>query len=183
MFRERQQIVICVVAVAMVSGFVLFRYVPLQKRRKALEQKQTAQRLVIVKASAQSQQLPRLSEQLLELQRATENYEQQVPTQRELGVFLHRIANLMNKHNLEEQLIQPGKEMQTDELSCIPVNMQCKGKLAQVYEFYRRLQGLDRLVRIEQVKLVNESNFSGEVKIQTKAGLYYRPVTGQGQEL
>jgi len=168
------------VAVAIVSGFVLFRYVPLQKRSKALEQKQAAQRLVIVKASAQSQQLPRLSEQLLELQRATGNYEQQVPGQRELGVFLHRIANLMNKHNLKEQLIQPGKEMQTDELSCIPVNMQCKGKLAQVYEFYRRLQGLDRLVRIEQVKLVNESGFSGEVKMQTKASIYYRPVTGQG---
>jgi len=180
LFRERQQKVICVVAVAMVSGFVLFRYVPLRKRMKALEQRQAAQKLAITKVSAQSEQLPRLSEQLLELQRATGNYEQQVPMRRELGVFLHRIANLMNEHNLKEQLIEPGKEIQTGELNCIPVNMQCKGKLAQVYDFYRRLQELDRLVRIEQVRLVNESDFSGEVKIQTKASIYYRPVTGRG---
>jgi Tfp pilus assembly protein PilO len=180
LFRERQQIAICAVAAVMVCGFVLFRYLPLQRRMKTIRQAHAEQMLAVSKASAESQQIPIIREQLLQLQTAVGNYERQIPAQRELGEFLQRIANLMNEHNLREQLIQPGKEINAGELNCIPLNMQCKGKLSQIFEFYRRVQGLDRLVRIEHVKLVNDGDFSGEVIMQTEAVIYYRPEVGQG---
>ena len=180
LFRKRQQIAICVVAGAMVGGFVLFRYLPLQKRIKAVGQKRAAQTLAIAKAWHQSEQLPVLKEQLLKLQTAVGNHEANIPSQMALGMFLHKIANLMNEHHLREQVVAPGKEIEVNELKCIPVNMQCKGRLKQIFEFYRRMQGLDRLVRIEQVKLVNDNDFSGEVSMQTKAFIYYRPEARQG---
>ena len=162
------------------GGFVLFRYLPLQKRIKAVKQTSAAQRLAIAKGTVDGGQLPLLKEQLLKLQRKLGNYEANIPEQRALGVFLQRIANLMNEHNLREQVIEPRKEIGADELNCIPVSMKCKGKLTQVFEFYRRLQGLDRLVRIEQVKLRNDSDFSGEVSMETKAVVYYRAEVGKG---
>lgn len=196
LFQERQQIVILCLAGAMVSGFVLFRYLPLRKRIKAVEQTRTAQGLAAAEAQRQNEQLPILKEQLLELQRAVGNYEQQVPCRRELGMFLQRIANLMNEHNLKEQLVQPGEEMEIADsgqriadskklnairytLNAIPVSIRCKGRLTQIFEFYKSLQGLDRRVRIEQVKLENDSDFSGEVRSQTKVVIYYRPEAGQ----
>ncbi len=180
LFRERQQIAICVVAVVMVAGFVLFRYLPLQKRIKAIRQKRAAQTLAVAEAWRQRGQLPALKEQLLKLQRAVGNHEANIPAQRALGVFLHRIANLMNEHHLKEQVVAPGKEIEVDELKCIPVNMKCKGGLKQIFEFYRRMQRLDRLVRIEQVKFVNDNDFSGEVSMQTKVFIYYRAEARQG---
>lgn len=180
LFRERRQITICVAAAVMVCGFVLFRYLPLQRKTKFLRQAYAAQMLAISKASAESQQIPIIRERLLQLQTAVGNYERQIPAQRELGEFLQRIANLMNERNLQGQLIQPGKEIKAGELNCIPVNMQCKGRLSQIFEFYRRVQGLDRLVRIEHVKLVNDGDFGGEVIMQTEAVIYYRAEVGQG---
>ncbi|MFZ0035612.1 MAG: type 4a pilus biogenesis protein PilO [Sedimentisphaerales bacterium] len=182
LFRERQQITICVVAAIMVCVFVLFGYLPLRKGMKSVEQAYTAQMLAISKVSAQRQQMPAAREQLLQLQTVVRNYERKVPAQRELGVFLHRITNLMNEHNLREQLIQLDEEIKAEELNCIPVNMQCKGRLSQIFEFYRQVQGLDRLVRIEQVKLVNDDGFSGEVIMQTKAVIYYRAEVEQKTE-
>jgi Tfp pilus assembly protein PilO len=164
----------------MVCGFVLFRYLPLQRKTKSLRQAYAAQMLAISKASAESQQIPAIREQLLGLQMTVGNYERQIPVQRELGEFLQKIANLMNEHNLQGQVIQPGKEIKTGELNCIPVNMQCKGKLSQIFEFYIRVQGLDRLVRIEHVKLVNDGDFGGEVIMQTNAVIYYSAEAGQG---
>ncbi len=175
LFRERQQIVICAAVAVMTGAFVLLRYLPLQKKIKAVEQAHAVQTVAIAKASRQSEQLPALKEQLLKLQTAVGNYEANIPSKRALGVFLHRIANLMNEHNLTKQMVQPGKEITTEELSCVPVNMQCKGRLKQIFEFFRRLQNLDRLVRIEQVKLVNDTDFSGQVSMQTKVVIYYRP--------
>ena len=180
LFRERQQIIICAAAVVMVGGFVLLRYLPLQKKMKAVKEAQAVQRLAIAKASARSEQLPALKERLLKLQTAVGNYEANIPAERDLGAFLHRIVNLMNEHNLQGQSIQSGKEIKAEKLKCIPVSMQCKGELKQIFEFFRRLQSLDRLVRIEQVKLVNDRDFRGEVSMQTKAVIYYRTEAGQG---
>lgn len=180
LFREKKQIVICAVAVVMVGSFVLFRYLPLQKKRKALEQAKAAQTIAIAKASAQRDQLPALKEQLLKLQSVVGNYQANIPEQRGLGMFLHKIADLMNQQNLTEQVVQPGDEIEAGKLNCIPVNMQCRGKLTQIFEFYKQLQGLDRLLRIEQIELDNENDFSGTVSMQTKAVIYYRSQPERG---
>jgi len=147
---------------------------------KGIEQKRAVQTAAITKASAESEQLPALREQLLKLQMTVGNYERQVPGRRELGVFLQQITNLMNEQNLKEQVIAPAAEIKMEKLSCIPVNVQCKGKLNQIFGFYKRLREMDRLVRIEQIKLVNEGDFSGEVCMQTNVSIYYRTTKVEG---
>jgi Tfp pilus assembly protein PilO len=179
-FRERQQIAIFVIAAAIVSGFVLFRYLPLQKRMKAVKDTRAAQTLVIMKGQAEGKQVSVLKEQKLLLQQSVGDYHTNIPSQRDLGGFLQRIADLVNEHNLKEQVVTPGEEMRAGELNCIPVDVQCKGRLAKIFEFYKRLQSLDRLVRIEQVKLENDNDFSGEVTMQTKAVIYYRAEVAKG---
>ena len=173
LFQERQQIIICAAAGLLVGGFVLFRYLPLQKRLKAIEQRRAAKTLAITKGMSASRQLPALEERLEQLQRAVADYQANVPDSKNLGAFLHGIANLMDEHNLSEEHIEPGEEIVKEKLNCVLVNIQCKGKLAQVFEFYKSLQRLDRSVRIEQVKLANDDNFSGEVSMTTKAIIYY----------
>jgi Tfp pilus assembly protein PilO len=180
LFRERKQIAICVVAGAMIAAVVLFRYLSLRQGMKAVKKAKTAQTLAISKASMEREQLPVIKEQLLQLQQTVGNYEAIIPGQRDLGLFLQQIADLMNENNLREQVIAPGKEMAVKELNCIPVDMQCKGKLAQVFEFYKRMQRLDRLIRVEEIKLVNDCDFSGEVSMKTKVVIYSRPLTEQG---
>ena len=178
LFREKQQIAICVVAGAIVCVFVLFWYMPLQKKIKNVKQARTAQTLTIAKGLADEKQLPLLEEQLLKMQTELGNYEAKIPKQRALGEFLSRIADLMNEHNLKEQVIAPLEEIEAGQLNCIPVNIQCRGSLEQIFRFYRQLQDLDRLVRIERVKLANDSDFAGEVRTETMAIIYYRADLG-----
>jgi Tfp pilus assembly protein PilO len=159
---------------------VLFRCLPLRQRIRAVEQTKTAQILAISKASMEKAQLPVLKEQLLKLQQTAGDYKANIPVQTDLGVFLQQMADLMIENGLREQVIAPGKEIAVKALKCIPVDVQCKGRLAQVFEFFKRIQDLDRLVRIEQIKLVNDSDFSGEVDMKTKVVIYYRPQAKQG---
>lgn len=171
---------IFIAAATMVCGFVLLRFLPLKREAKFLKESYASQMLAISKASAESQQIPALREQLQRLKATVGSYERQIPSQRELGEFLQKIANLMDEHNLKGQMVQPGSEIKAEELNCIPISMQCRGKLPQMFEFYKQLQGLDRLVRIEHVKLVNDDDFSGDVIMQTNAVIYYRGEVSQG---
>lgn len=180
LFRERKQITICIVTGVIVGGFVLFRYLPLRNQMKALEQTKSSQALVIAKSAVDSKQLFLLKEQLLKLQRELEDYEENIPENSDIGGFLHTIADLMNVYSLKEQIIEPQKKIKAENLNCIPVKMQCKGELVQIFEFYRELQKLDRLVRIEQVKLSNDKDFKGNVNMEARTVIYYRTKVGHG---
>jgi len=173
-FQKRKQILICAAAVVIAIGFVGLRYLPLQKKLKAAKRSLNTQKLVIDKGLLHREQIETLKEQLVELQSKLENYQENIPDQRDLGGFLHRIAGLMDKHNLNDQQVEPEEQIETDTLTCIPIEMRCKGSLSQIFEFFKSLQELDRSVRIEQVKLSNDRDFSGRVSLYTKAIIYYR---------
>lgn len=170
--RERQQTIICLITVIMIGGFITLRYLPLERRIKDVEQKLAAKNAAIVKLSCADKQLPKLEQQLAELQKSVGNYELKIPESKNLGNFLQRIADLMNRHNLTEQLVKPGREVEADQMNYVPVSMQCKGSLAQIFEFCKSLQAFNRLIRIVEVKLENGTNFNGEVRMQTKAVIY-----------
>ena len=53
------------------------------------------------------------------------------------------------------------------------MTIRCQGKLEQIFEFSKSLQALDRLIRIEQIELKNDNNYSGHVDMTTKAVIYY----------
>lgn len=177
-FWKKQQVLICIVAVILVIDFISFGWLPLQKTMKAIKQTKTSLELAIDKGTTGSRQLPMLTEQKRHLQQTASNFELNVPLQRDLGAFLQRLADLMAQHNLKEQIVVPQKEIKTEDLGCIPISMQCKGGFTQIFEFYKQLQTLDRFVRIEQVKLVNDSSFNGEVSMETNVVIYYRPTVG-----
>ncbi len=180
LFREKQQITICIMGAAIMCVFALFWYMPLRRQMSAIRQARTKRAFLIAKGTADSRKLPLLEEQLLELQTRLADYEANIPEQRAHGMFLHRIADLMKEHDLDDQVITPGTEIEADKFNCIPVIMQCKGELTQISEFYRRLQTLDRLVRIEKVKLSNDDKYGGRVSMETKAVVYYRAKVEQG---
>jgi Tfp pilus assembly protein PilO len=179
-FREKKQIIICLVAIMSIGGFVLFRYLPMHKTFKAVEQLKTAQRLIIAKGISDSEQLPLFTDQLTKFKEGIGDYENSIPQQKTLGLFVHQMADLMNQHQLEEQEIAPGAETETDGLNCIPVSIQCKGQLKQIFTFFRELQGLDRLIRIQQVKLINDQDFRGQVSMETDVVIYYRTAVVPG---
>jgi Tfp pilus assembly protein PilO len=177
-FGQRQQVIICIAAEVVVCVFLLFWYRPLHNQMKTIRQTEAAQALVIAKGTADGKQLPLLKEQLLQLQASLGSYEANIPEKNTFGGFLGRITDLMNQNNLKEQQVTPGEEVKTDKFNCIPVNICCKGELIQIFRFYRQLQTLDRLIRIEQVKLSNDSNYKGQVSMETKAVIYYRAKVG-----
>ncbi|OHB55161.1 MAG: hypothetical protein A2173_00315 [Planctomycetes bacterium RBG_13_44_8b] len=171
---KKQQALICVVAVMLIVDFVWFSCLPLHKTMKAIKQTETSLGLAINKGTAGGRQLPLLNEQLKKLRQTTINYELSIPRQRDIGAFLQQLTDLMTEHNLREQIVAPQEETRAAGLGCIPVKMQCKGKLANIFEFYKRLQSMERLVRIEQVNLVNDNRFNGEVSVESKMVIFCR---------
>lgn len=171
---ERQQLGIFAVITVMIVVFALQQYGPLQNKIRMTQQVKAAQASAELKADEQAKKLPILKAQCAQMQAAVGEYGVKIPDDRKLGVFLQEIADVMNKHNLGEQVVQPESEIAVDDLMCIPVRIQCKGDLRQIFELFRSLQGVGRLMRIEQVQLKNALDLSGMITMTARVNIYYR---------
>jgi len=178
-FRVKKQVLIFIAAALVVIGFVVLRYLPLGKMRTSLSNQQVALEALMKRSQTKEAELPKLRAQLGELNEKLADFDSRIPGDTQLGQFLGRIAALMDEHQLTEQQIAPGQQIESKELICIPVTMKCAGRLEQIRDFCQALQGLDRAVRIETFHLVNDPQYSGQIKMETEAVIYQTKSTSK----
>ncbi|HIJ70566.1 MAG TPA: type 4a pilus biogenesis protein PilO [Planctomycetes bacterium] len=173
-FLQRQQMIIIVLTAALMSGFAMFLYYPLSRQTRAVKQADAAQTSSAAKADARRKQLPLLRKQTGKLERRLQNFDQKLPTGREFAGLWQQIADVMNEHKLKDQLVQPGSEIQSPHLNCIPISIRCSGTDEQIFEFLKSIEKLERLIRIEKFSLENDRDFTGWLKMNAEAYVYYR---------
>jgi len=172
--HHKQQIWVCVIAGLFLCDFVLCGYLPSQQRLASLREVRTQQRRTIDMAVAQNVELTGLKTRLRNTERLIERFDACVPADEALGAFLQQITTIMGEHRLTDPVILPGKKTETGDLGCIPILMTCRGTLTPLFEFFNRLQTLDRLVRIEKVTMENDASFTGQLAVRIQGVIFYQ---------
>jgi Tfp pilus assembly protein PilO len=176
---RKQQAWLYTIAVLFCADFVFYGYMPSHKRLQSLREAEFQQKRMIETAAAQSKELPALTIRLNNVEQIVDHYESYVPQEESSGVFLQEIARIMTEHDLADQVVVPGREVESEGIRCIPVRIDCKGNLKDIFSFFRAFQAMDRLVRIQKVTLQNDRDFTGNVNMDTQAVIFYRPQATQ----
>ena len=171
---DKQQVIIMVLAIVVACGFTLFRYIPIVRQKQSIIEKIKTQNAVMQRVATDTARVPELERQRDQLQGQMVSFTQKVPKGRNFAQLWKQIAALMNACQLSEQLIQPGQELKSDRLCSIPLTIECKGTLDQMYNFFQSLESIDRLIRIDELKLENDADFNAFVTLHAKANVYYQ---------
>jgi Tfp pilus assembly protein PilO len=175
-FWQRRQLTVPAVGLLVMVAFWFVRHVPLQKTKSELKQAMLAQERVMAAAKVQAAQLPQLRQQVEHLRSEVGDFEAKVPVGKPVyGDFLEQIAELMSRCRLQEQSVQPQQEVCGEQIHCIPIYIQGKARLGDIFEFFRALERLDRKIRIVRLELNNDRQFSGLLSMQAEVGIYYVP--------
>ena len=174
LFDKKQQLAICLLGVMLAADFIFCGYIPLKRKLNDVRSGVQTLQSVINQAEIKKSQLPIFKERLSQLKAQTINFEAAVPKNKDIGLFVQKIGDLMSDYNLNNQMIQPGEQAALKDLNCIAVTMNCQGSLRDIFGFFKKLQKMDRIIRIEEVKLLADGNFSGQIKMESKAIIYYQ---------
>lgn len=172
---DRQQLIIVLLGVLVGGGFAIFRYIPIVRQKYTIQKEMEQQDQVIDEICSLSVLIPELKQQKNQLEKQLLPFEQKVPRGRNLAELWRHIAEVMNECGLTDQLVQPGAELKSDQLCSIPLTIECKGSMEQIFSLFKSLENVDRLVRVEEVNLENEKDFSSTVKMKARASVYYQP--------
>ena len=172
---DKQQLIILALSAVILGGFGFFQYVPVIRQKHAIWEQLTRQDQLSETICLQSAVWPELKQQEKQLQEELIPFSKKVPQGRHFAQLWQQIADVMNECKLTEQLVQPGVELKSDQLCSIPLTFECQGSLKQLFAFFQAMENMDRLIRFEEVKLENDSDFSAVVKLNAKASVYYQP--------
>ena len=171
---EKKQVQIIVIATVIIGGFGVLRFYPLARRMADIRQSRSAQDVAVARVREYNMAIPLLGKQAGELRVSLDGYSRSIPPNRQFADLWYQIADVMNRHNLQEQIVQPGGETTGPTVGCIPITMQCSGTLEQIFEFLKSLAHFERVIRIEKLQLLNDADFSGRIKLDADARVYYQ---------
>jgi len=175
---DKQQLIIFGLSAVILCGFGFYQYIPVIRQKHAIRDRMAQQDQLSETICSQSVLLPELKQQKKQLQEELIPFSKKIPQGRQFAQLWQQIADMMNECKLTDQLVQPGEELKSDQVCSIPFTFECRGSLEQLFAFFQAMENMDRLVRFEEVKFENDSDFSAVVKLNAKANVYYQPDNG-----
>ena len=171
---EKKQVQIIGITAVIILCFGVLRFYPLGRRLANIRRTRGQQIAAVAQVRQYTMDIPALRRQADDLRVKLADYDLRIPSDRRFADLWHRIAEAMNRQNLQDQVVQPGRETTSQIVGCIPITIQCSGTLEQIFEFLKSLSDFERLIRIEELQLQNDADYSGRIKLDATARVYYQ---------
>jgi Tfp pilus assembly protein PilO len=173
---NKKKIWIMAVALLAFALLTVFGYVPIVWQKYVISQSLHRQSLTMDQVRTCAEQLSAVEDKVAKLKPIAEKSERSIPENRHFAALWQEIAELMSRHNLQGQQVKPGEESREGEVCSVSLEIQCNGKLSDMFAFIGSLEQMERLVRIEQMDLTNDRDYTGQLTLSAKAKVFYRTI-------
>jgi Tfp pilus assembly protein PilO len=153
---------------------ILFGYIPIVWQKYVIRRALERQSLTVEQVQDSIRQAAIFEKQIAELEPQVGRFERCVPQDAQFASLWRQIADLITTHDLQNQQVRPGEEIRYEDFNVVSLDIQCTGTLPKIFDFVRSLEQMDRLIRIEQMELINDKNLSGQLTFSAKAEAFYR---------
>ncbi|MCP4376296.1 MAG: type 4a pilus biogenesis protein PilO [bacterium] len=139
--------------VAMVAGAVLIVYRGQGKKIDELKTKILAGEASLKVRAETVKTVPDLVKQVAAMRKRYKNFDRKLPDRQELGGFLKEISGYLGDEKFTEQVIEPGSPTQEELFHTLPIIMRFKGSYLTSVEFFKRIDEMKRLTRMQKLKI------------------------------
>ena len=148
-------IVLGILAV-MVAGAVLFVYRGQGKKLDEFKTRITATRAALKAQGQTVAVVPEFIKQVESMRARYKNFDRRLPLRQELGGFLRDISAHLGDEKFSDQLIEPGSPTREDLFHTLPIIMRFKGSYLTSVDFFKRIDEMERLTRIQKLKITRK---------------------------
>ena len=169
---KKQKILIIVLTLVMIPGaYWYFFYSPQHKTLKRLEKEYQTQQNKLKSYKKKARALAEYEKKFQEARERLAFALRALPDKKEVPSLLTGISTAGNEAGLEFLLFQPGKPVQKEFYSEIPVQMEVKAGFHQIASFFDKISRLNRIVNIEDIQLA-KSKQGADLTASCKAVTY-----------
>ncbi len=148
------QCLVAVILAAVLSAFGYWYWVsPMNDQLEQMKQKEQTLKTQLVSRASQVAALPRVKEQVAELNRRYHEMIEQLPEEQELASLLSGINDIGVNNGLVFQSIKWAPRVEHELYYELPINMQLTGNYEQIGKFAEAIARLPRIVNLNNAEL------------------------------
>jgi Tfp pilus assembly protein PilO len=171
--KLRSEQILTVALVLGVAGLFVFTvHLPQKRHLKQLEQDYRQQEENLQKAKEEYSQLAELNKKVTLLRNVVNRLYKRMPAKGEFGSSLEKIVAGMNASKLVTEEISPQSPVSTEKFSELPIKINFKGSFENICTFLAGLENLDRLIRIENLRLEGDAGPTPVIKAKMVLNVY-----------
>jgi type IV pilus assembly protein PilO len=123
--------------------------------------------------AAKASRVPALTREVQAMrQRYNADWDRRLPEQKELAGFLREISANLVEENLQNHMIAPGEPTRGRLYNMLPITMRFEGDFLSLAGFLKRVDGMTRLTRIEQLR-IEPTKDSSNLQIELGMNIYF----------
>lgn len=170
---QKEQLIILIIASVLLGGFALLRFIPLAGHARSVRTAKAESELQRKRLEEYRKALPIIKRKIEKYQVKIGNFDAKIPVNRKFASLCNKINDMMNEYKLQNQLIQPGMEIIGEKVNSVKLDINCSGKLSQIFGFFKAIEDLERVIRIENLDMKSETD-SDIISVKANAIVYYR---------
>ena len=183
----RLNLIVLVTVVVLTGGFVAGLLVPGVKDLRRVRQEVTEQVGAVQAAQGQVGNVSELYASILRTGEQLADFRLHLPEDRQFGEFLNDISENLKRCEIVEYVVQPRPARQLDDSRLTPSFKLAKGTVilpvfvsfetdfGKLFDFLKHMETLPRLFHVESMKLSNNEEQPGLVKVELILQTYHRP--------
>ena len=174
---EKDSWIVLGILAVMVAGAVLFVYRGQGKKLDDLEISIAAGKAALKTRGQTVAIVPELVRRVEAMRTRYKNFDRRLPVRQELGGFLQDISAHLGDEKFSAQLIEPGSPTRENLFHTLPIIMRFKGSYLTSVDFLKRIDEMERLTRIQKLKItkkpVKGDEDEGKVDIELQLNIYF----------
>jgi Tfp pilus assembly protein PilO len=171
-FLGRLQMLLALAAGLGAVAFYLAIYRPQAQQGQDIISRIASRQKELTSETATARNLPVVEKQVAALNNRLSGLKH-VPPKPDIGDFVSEINRLSRNSELTKLDVQPGAERESALYDERPVKLTFQGDFTGVFEFLQGDEGLQRLTRIQSVKLHGVTGKPGQVTAEVSVCIYY----------
>ncbi len=176
---DRSQLVTAGLAAAMLGCFLALVYVPDSRAARAATQKLQQRQAELAEKMTQVRQLPELVDRVARLKPEYAADLDRIPAEPRVAEFLRQVADTLAAETIAKREVVPQAERVGPGFAEMPVEIKFEGTFAAVFRVLVRLEALDRVSRIENLKLTSVPDGKGTMHAEVKIVVFHSNPSGQ----
>ena len=175
--------------VVMVAGGSIFGIVPALQEGRQLEHDLAQKRTEAARPVGGPEVISTLTDKLNELRTNFGDRTRTIPEESNIADLMGLLARELNALGLEDREVTTGAPSALDEADSMPMSVKVTGPFPAVFEAVRRVEQLDRLVRVQKFRAATRRSRSGDaprdgiVEAELLIDVFYAPrVVAAGED-
>jgi len=171
--RVKTRVALGAMAVALI--FTLGALRPDVARSARMQRDAAALRDTVDERSARLMTTVDARRQLAELDTQLSGYPEAIPTDQRIGAFLEQLDLIARDAGLSDKSVKPANPIALAAASCLPIDVQVRGRFDAMHEFLRRVEALPRIARVQRIELAGIEGSADEVAASLTMHVFFRP--------